>query len=45
MTNLLKTTLNKTYNQLKNFAGLNDFWNLFEIAFGTQYDHTVATNH
>ncbi|MFO0097550.1 MAG: Calx-beta domain-containing protein, partial [Aphanizomenon sp.] len=44
MTNLLKTTLNKTYNQLKNFAGLNDFWNLFEIAFGTQYDHTVATN-
>jgi len=30
--------------QLKNFAGLNDFWNLFEIAFGTQYDHTVATN-
>ncbi|MCE2672784.1 MAG: VWD domain-containing protein [Microcystis sp. 53598_E5] len=44
MTNLLQTTLNKTYNQLKNFAGLNDFWNLFEIAFGTQYDHTVATN-
>lgn len=44
MTNLLKTTLNKTYNQLKNFAGLNDFWNLFEIAFGTQYDHTVVTN-
>ncbi len=44
MTNLLKTTLNQTYNQLKNFAGLNDFWNLFEIAFGTQYDHTVATN-
>ncbi|MCZ8047803.1 MULTISPECIES: Calx-beta domain-containing protein [unclassified Microcystis] len=44
MTNLLQSTLNKTYNQLKNFAGLNDFWNLFEIAFGTQYDHTVATN-
>jgi Ca2+-binding RTX toxin-like protein len=44
MTNLLQTTLNKTYNQLKNFAGLNDFWNLFEIAFGTQYDHTVAIN-
>ncbi|GBF56344.1 alkaline phosphatase [Microcystis sp. 0824] len=44
MTNLLQATLNKTYNQLKNFAGLNDFWNLFEIAFGTQYDHTVATN-
>jgi len=44
MTNLLQTNLNKTYNQLKNFAGLNDFWNLFEIAFGTQYDHTVATN-
>ena len=44
MTNLLQATLNKTYNQLKNFAGLNDFWNLFEIAFGTQYDHTVAIN-
>ena len=44
MTNLLQATLNKTYNQLKNFASLNDFWNLFEIAFGTQYDHTVATN-
>ncbi|CCI23515.1 Calx-beta domain-containing protein [Microcystis aeruginosa] len=44
MTNLLQSTLNKTYNQLKNFAGLNDFWNLFEIAFGTQYDYTVATN-
>lgn len=44
MTNLLQATLNKTYDQLKNFAGLNDFWNLFEIAFGTQYDHTVATN-
>jgi hypothetical protein len=44
MTNLLQATLNKTYNQLKNFAGLNDFWNLFEIAFGKQYDHTVATN-
>ena len=44
MTNLLWNTLNQTYNQLKNFAGLNNFWNLFEIAFGAQYDHTVATN-
>jgi hypothetical protein len=44
MNNLPNSILNQTYNQLNYFAGLNNFWNLFETAFGTQYDRTVATN-
>ena len=44
MNNLSNSILNQTYNQLNYFAGLNNFWNLFETAFGTQYDRTVATN-
>ncbi|MDD1428103.1 S8 family serine peptidase, partial [Dolichospermum sp. ST_sed9] len=44
MNNLPNSILNQTYNQLNYFAGLNNFWNLFETAFGTQYDQTVATN-
>ncbi|MBS9391304.1 MAG: hypothetical protein HEQ33_21370 [Dolichospermum sp. WA123] len=38
----MNTVLTLTYNQLSTFAGSDNFWNLFDTAFGTQYDHTVA---
>jgi subtilisin family serine protease len=38
----LKPSLGLIYNQLSTFAALDNFWNLFDTAFGTQYDHTVA---
>ncbi|MFM6071151.1 MAG: sodium:calcium exchanger, partial [Dolichospermum sp.] len=31
-----------TYNQLSTFADLNNFWNLFDTAFGTQYNRSGA---
>ena len=38
----LKPSLSLIYNQLSTFAALDNFWNLFDTAFGTQYEHTVA---
>ncbi|MDB9436488.1 Calx-beta domain-containing protein, partial [Dolichospermum lemmermannii CS-548] len=38
----MNTVLTLTYNQLSTFAGLNNFWQVFDTTFGTQYDHTVA---
>jgi hypothetical protein len=38
----MNTVLTLTYNQLSTFAGSDNFWNLFDTTFGTQYDHTVA---
>lgn len=44
MNNVFNSSLSLTYNQLSTFSDLQDFWNLFETVFGTQYDHTVANN-
>ena len=44
MTALSNSILTKTHNQLRSFAGLKNFWNVFDTAFGTQYDRTVAVN-
>ncbi|XHR85236.1 MAG: beta strand repeat-containing protein [Gloeotrichia echinulata GP01] len=40
----MSNILNPIYNQIGDFSGLENFWNLFETAFGTQYNHTVAAN-
>ncbi|MEH2116090.1 hypothetical protein [Nostoc sp.] len=42
MSNLIKPFFTLTYNQLGAFSSLENFWDLFDIAFGTQYDRTVA---
>jgi len=42
MNTVLNSALTLTYNQLSTFAGSDNFWNLFDTTFGTQYDHTVA---
>ncbi|MEA5579714.1 hypothetical protein VB694_25265, partial [Anabaena sp. UHCC 0451] len=42
MNNVIKPVLTLTYNQLSTFSGFDNFWNLFDKAFGTQYDRTVA---
>ncbi|MFM6860941.1 MAG: beta strand repeat-containing protein, partial [Dolichospermum sp.] len=39
---LLNSALTLTYNQLSTFADLNNFWNLFDTAFGTQYNRSGA---
>jgi hypothetical protein len=38
----INSALTLTYNQLSTFAGLENFWNLFDTAFGTQYDYLTA---
>ncbi|MEH1830010.1 MAG: Calx-beta domain-containing protein [Nostoc sp.] len=42
MSNLIKPFFTLTSNQLGAFSSLENFWDLFDIAFGTQYDRTVA---
>ncbi|WP_199332029.1 Calx-beta domain-containing protein [Anabaena lutea] len=42
MNTVLRSVLALTYDQLSIFAGLENFWNLFDTTFGTQYDRTVA---
>jgi hypothetical protein len=32
----INSALSLAYDQLSNFAGLENFWNLFDTAFGTQ---------
>jgi Ca2+-binding RTX toxin-like protein len=39
---LLNSALTLTYNQLSTFADLDNFWNLFDTAFGTQYNRSGA---
>jgi len=38
----INSALSLAYDQLSNFAGLENFWNLFDTAFGTQYDYLTA---
>ncbi len=40
MNTLLNSDLTLTYNQLSTFADLDNFWNLFDTAFGTQYNRS-----
>ncbi|MBK1990921.1 hypothetical protein A0J48_026000, partial [Sphaerospermopsis aphanizomenoides BCCUSP55] len=42
MNTLLNDALTLTYNQLSAFSGLDNFWQVFDTAFGTQYDHSAA---
>ena len=42
MNTVLNSALTLTYNQLSTFAGLDNFWNLFDTAFGTQYNRSRA---
>ncbi|MEA5610154.1 hypothetical protein VB695_19120, partial [Nodularia spumigena UHCC 0060] len=39
---LLQPALTLTYNELTALSGVDKFWNLFDTAFGTQYDRSVA---
>jgi Ca2+-binding RTX toxin-like protein len=38
----INSTLTLAYDQLGNFAGLENFWSLFDTAFGTNYDRALA---
>ena len=38
----LRSFVTLTYNHLGAFSGLENFWNLFDTVFGTQYNSTVA---
>ena len=40
--NTMNTVLTLTYNQLSTFAGSDNFWNLFDTTFGTQYNRSAA---
>ena len=42
MNTLLNSALTLTYNQLSTFSGLNNFWQVFDTAFGTQYNRSAA---
>ena len=40
----LEPSLSQTYRELTTFAGLDDFWNLFDTAFDVKYNRDVATS-
>ncbi|MBO1055424.1 MAG: hypothetical protein HEQ27_02390 [Dolichospermum sp. JUN01] len=42
MNTILNSALTLTYNQLSTFAGLDNFWQVFDTAFGTQYNRSGA---
>jgi hypothetical protein len=42
MSNSSTFDLASVYDLLTGFAHLDNFWGLFETAFGTQYDRSVA---
>ncbi|MGB3203885.1 MAG: hypothetical protein WBB28_02720, partial [Crinalium sp.] len=44
MNNLPVSLLTQTYNQLSTFASLENFWNLFDTAFGKEYNHSAAVS-
>ena len=39
---ILNSALTLTYNQLSDFSGLDNFWQVFDTAFGTQYNRSSA---
>ncbi|MFM7439321.1 MAG: hypothetical protein ACKO2V_12065, partial [Snowella sp.] len=44
MSNSSFSSLSSVYDQLRNFANLENFWSLLETAFGLSYDFaTVAS--
>ncbi|MEY3222378.1 MAG: hypothetical protein RLZZ203_1234, partial [Cyanobacteriota bacterium] len=42
MNTILDSALMLTYNQLIAFSGLGNFWQVFNTAFGTQYNRSFA---
>jgi hypothetical protein len=42
MNTILNSALTLTYNQLSTFSGLDNFWQVFDTAFGTQYNRSGA---
>jgi Ca2+-binding RTX toxin-like protein len=42
MNTILNSALTLTYNQLSDFSGLDNFWQVFDTAFGTQYNRSGA---
>ncbi|WP_051155220.1 S8 family serine peptidase [Anabaena sp. 90] len=42
MNTVLNSALTLTYNQLSTFSGLDNFWQVFDTAFGTQYNRSGA---
>jgi hypothetical protein len=42
MPNSFFSSLSSVYDQLRNFANLENFWSLFETAFGSSYDSAKA---
>ncbi|MBO1042876.1 MAG: hypothetical protein ACK4V9_00730 [Aphanizomenon sp.] len=42
MNTILNSALTLTYNQLSTFSGLDNFWQVFDTAFGTQYNRSAA---
>ncbi|MDD1429939.1 hypothetical protein MEO42_02175 [Dolichospermum sp. ST_sed6] len=42
MNTVLNPLLTQTYNKLSTFAGSDNFWNLFDTTFGTQYNRSTA---
>ncbi|MBO1046834.1 MAG: hypothetical protein HEQ10_03345 [Dolichospermum sp. DEX182a] len=41
MNTILNSALTLTYNQLSTFAGLDNFWNLFDTKFGIHLAHNT----
>ena len=44
MPNSFFSSLSSVYDQLRNFANLENFWSLFETAFGSSYDFATAAS-
>ena len=42
MNTILNSALTLTYNQLSTFSGLDNFWQVFDTAFSTQYNRSGA---
>ncbi|MCS6282959.1 MAG: hypothetical protein HUM72_20535, partial [Dolichospermum sp.] len=42
MNTILNSALTLTYNQLSTFSGLDNFWQVFDTTFGTQYNRSGA---
>ena len=42
MNTILNSALTLTYSQLSTFSGLDNFWQVFDTAFGTQYNRSGA---
>jgi len=44
MSNVSVSSLASVYDQLTNFAKLENFWSLFDTAFGSSYDFAIAAS-